>query len=364
MTICTRPGCGVDFDPSSNVSRQGPCSHHPGKPVFHEGSKSWSCCQDRNKPVLEFDEFMLIKGCTEAEQHTNVKQAKINFAKESLSNSEEAIKSIDEQSMNLTSTPIASTSSLTPMSSSRLNAIQQQNAQRSQKVDPSSLFVEEEDPSGAGEAFKIGEGSPCKRKGCKEKFTGESRDRSAEKCRYHPGQPIFHEGSKGYACCKRRVLEFDEFLTIEPCTEAKTGHLFIGGAKAITSQANGTSTQSNDEIEVDCRIDHYETPNDVRVTVYAKGIEMDRSKIILEEENVTFSLALPALPAQPNIKRRYNRILKPYAAIDANASSFSVSRFKVDLILVKQAKGESWPALERGDQAMGYGLTFGRKLDA
>lgn len=23
--------------------------------------------------------------------------------------------------------------------------------------------------------------------------------------------PIFHEGSKGYTCCKRRVLEFDEY---------------------------------------------------------------------------------------------------------------------------------------------------------
>jgi len=25
--------------------------------------------------------------------------------------------------------------------------------------------------------------------------------------------PIFHEGSKGYTCCKRRVLEFDEYLS-------------------------------------------------------------------------------------------------------------------------------------------------------
>jgi hypothetical protein len=28
--------------------------------VFHEGLKSWSCCADVNKPVLEFDEFMKI----------------------------------------------------------------------------------------------------------------------------------------------------------------------------------------------------------------------------------------------------------------------------------------------------------------
>ncbi|MCO5596210.1 hypothetical protein L7F22_050270 [Adiantum nelumboides] len=354
MTICTRPGCGVDFDPSSSESRQGPCKHHPGKPIFHEGSKSWSCCKDQNKPVLEFDEFLLIKGCKEEEEHTNVKQEKVSFAKE---NVEESSAAVNGQAKAPAPAPVASTSSLTPMSSTRLNAIQQQNAQRSQKSDSSKLFVEEEDPV---EAVQIGKGTSCKRKGCNEKFTGEKRDRNSEKCNYHPGQAIFHEGSKGYACCKRRVLEFDEFLTIEPCTKAKSGHLFVGGG-STTSQSNGSST---DEIEADCRIDHYETPNDVRVTVYAKGVEMERSKITLEGESVTFSLALPALPAQPNTKRRYNRILKPYAAIDEKSSSFSVTRFKVDLILVKQAKGESWPALERGDQALGYGLTFGRKLDA
>lgn len=28
--------------------------------VFHEGLKSWSCCKETNKPVLEFDEFVKI----------------------------------------------------------------------------------------------------------------------------------------------------------------------------------------------------------------------------------------------------------------------------------------------------------------
>ena len=48
---------------------------------------------------------------------------------------------------------------------------------------------------------------------------------------HHPGQPVFHEGSKGWSCCKRRVLEFDEFLRIPGCKE-KTRHLFVGQAKA------------------------------------------------------------------------------------------------------------------------------------
>lgn len=30
---------------------------------FHEGLKSWSCCKDINKPVMEFDAFTKIKVC-------------------------------------------------------------------------------------------------------------------------------------------------------------------------------------------------------------------------------------------------------------------------------------------------------------
>lgn len=32
----------------------------PSHQVFHEGLKSWSCCKEINKPVLEFDEFVKI----------------------------------------------------------------------------------------------------------------------------------------------------------------------------------------------------------------------------------------------------------------------------------------------------------------
>lgn len=72
----------------------------------------------------------------------------------------------------------------------------------------------------------------CKRRGCN--ATSKDLDRTArhdEKCMHHPGQPIFHEGTKGWTCCKKRVLEFDEFLNIEGC-KIKTKHLFTGKKKA------------------------------------------------------------------------------------------------------------------------------------
>lgn len=56
MPLCTHKGCGKEFDDNSLDD----CVHHPGGPIFHEGLKSWSCCNDVNKPVLEFDEFIKI----------------------------------------------------------------------------------------------------------------------------------------------------------------------------------------------------------------------------------------------------------------------------------------------------------------
>lgn len=68
----------------------------------------------------------------------------------------------------------------------------------------------------------------CRRRGCNVTSTDKSKSsRDEEQCVYHPGQALFHEGSKGWTCCKRRVLEFDEFMKIEGC-KTKTKHLFVG----------------------------------------------------------------------------------------------------------------------------------------
>lgn len=37
-------------------------------------------------------------------------------------------------------------------------------------------------------------------------------------CCFHPGLPVFHEGLKGWTCCKRRVTCFDEMLNMKGCT--------------------------------------------------------------------------------------------------------------------------------------------------
>jgi len=134
--------------------------------------------------------------------------------------------------------------------------------------------VEEEDDLEA----VVPEGTPCKRAGCKATFVSNEENRTGDgpgtKCVYHPGAPIFHEGSKGYFCCKRRVLEFEEFLKIEGCTQGR--HLFVRKSKANQS-----------EEAVNCRIDHYQTPSTVYVTVFAKQTDKARSIVKIEENEVT-----------------------------------------------------------------------------
>ena len=89
---------------------------------------------------------------------------------------------------------------------------------------PVSEEPEDDDPS-----LEIPANATCRRKACNAGYD-PSIPREEEKCVHHPGQPVFHEGSKGWSCCKKKVLEFDEFLRIQGCQERKK-HLFVGKGK-------------------------------------------------------------------------------------------------------------------------------------
>lgn len=351
MVVCTRRGCGVEIAAASSSTDE--CRHHPGAPVFHEGLKSWSCCNETNKPVLEFDDFLAIPGCATAQGHTQEKQHVPTIKKGKEVTPEEAQRLDQEAQQQSSAAAAAATASnvTQPLSGTTLAAAQNAAiaAANTAKKEPKP---EEQDPQDKDE---IAPDAACKRSGCQFKHQGGKRgDRSAESCLYHPGSPIFHEGSKGWSCCKRRVLDFDDFLHIQPCTEARHGHLFFGQP----AQAGPGELEL-----IDCRMDHYETPNDVRLTVYAKAVEVGASSIQFHEDRIVFDLALPALPSGSGRPRRFVKTLRPFAPILPQESSFNITKFKVDLVLSKHAKGQSWPCLEQGDKVLGYGLTFGRDKD-
>jgi hypothetical protein len=151
--------------------------------------------------------------------------------------------------------------------------------------------VEEEDD----ESIPVPEGTTCKRRGCGRvwKDSATSRGSGAEaKCRYHPGSPIFHEGSKGWSCCPRKVLDFDEFLRIEGCKEGK--HLFVGSNSQVkymvTFIMQKTDAPLKAEELVDCRTDWYQTQTNVIFSIFAKNKE--DTKVNFTEESIDVDIKM------------------------------------------------------------------------
>ena len=58
----------------------------------------------------------------------------------------------------------------------------------------------------------------CKRPGCNKHFLEEGN--GATSCKFHSGQPIFHDLKKGWACCQQICYDWDEFQAIVGCCTA------------------------------------------------------------------------------------------------------------------------------------------------
>lgn len=56
----------------------------------------------------------------------------------------------------------------------------------------------------------------CYNKGCGKIF--DTSDNGDESCKYHPGEPYFHDAKKQWTCCKKYSTDFGDFLRLEGCT--------------------------------------------------------------------------------------------------------------------------------------------------
>jgi len=312
-------GCGKEYTEEENKDMV--CAFHPGAPKFHEGQKSWTCCEATNRPVLTFEDFQAIPGCAHG-IHTAERS---EVAKPVVTAPGAANKAAGGDA------PVA----LAPPAPAPIVA------RATTPAPPVEIVEDEDDPSVA-----VAPGTLCKRPGCRKQFVSDEESRQGDgegaQCRYHANQPLFHEGSKGYVCCKKHVLDFDDFLAIQGC---KTGrHVFAPKASAAKPE----------ESLVESRIDHYQTPTEVRVSIFAKQADQTRSTVVLEEDKIILDLFLPA-------GKRDKRTIALFGVIDAPASSYKFYGTKVDVILVK-ADNRSWNAL-KADAAVpaGYNLTFGVK---
>ncbi|KAI9340422.1 HSP20-like chaperone [Zopfochytrium polystomum] len=317
--LCANKGCGKSFAPDDNAETA--CEYHPGAPVFHDALKGWSCC---SKKVTDFNDFLKIAGCTVG-PHSAAAPA---------TDSEPASKAAPPKSVTTAPTQIIDgkevygTAPTVPAPTSTAKPATTVAA----ASPPAKPEVKEEDLHDAPDVV-VAVGTACKRRACKHSFAGpESKE---DECVFHPGVPVFHEGSKGWSCCTRKVLEFDEFLKLQGCKRGK--HRFTDPVPAA-------------EEKVECRRDWYQTQSTVIVTIFAKKVDKTQTTVTFGENQLTVRakfldgkvyeldtpLGLPIVPAE---------------------SKFTVMSTKIEIVL-KKANGLSWPTLEPAEGVVSW-TTFG-----
>ncbi|KAJ1984599.1 hypothetical protein H4R34_000571 [Dimargaris verticillata] len=348
MPKCTHRGCEQDFDDAANGPQA--CHFHSGKPVFHEGLKGWSCCDKR---VTSFDAFLQIPGCCTG-AHSVAPIDSVTFSSTTDDSGEACLPNQVEppatglaRSMDNVSLQTTTTTRAQPLAGSQPSA-----SATSKKA------IEEEEKEDPADAV-IPPGTICKHRGCGYEYGSDvvSRGSAASPeaaCQYHPGAPIFHEGSKGWSCCKRRVLEFEEFLKIKGCKSGK--HRFLdasttNGQSVASNQGTATNGGTDQLQKVDCRHDWYQTQSQVIMSIFAKNIDKAKSSITIGNQKIKAHLVLPN-------NRVYHEEIPLFLPIDPAASSYEVLSTKVELTL-KKTSGVSWASLLPSENFTSW-TTFGQ----
>mmetsp|Transcript_32964 Transcript_32964/g.99755 ORF Transcript_32964/g.99755 Transcript_32964/m.99755 type:complete len:260 (+) Transcript_32964:211-990(+) len=121
-------------------------------------------------------------------------------------------------------------------------------------------------------------GTECKRKACKNCYQGEQSNET--ECKHHPGKPVFHDCEKYWTCCadRKRVLDFNDFLNIPGCT--------------VAPQCLWYEEVSEDVVEKQVRMDHFETPKDFVVSFFTKCADPEKTEITVNEDTVRLVAAV------------------------------------------------------------------------
>jgi len=118
-------------------------------------------------------------------------------------------------------------------------------------------------------------------------------------------------------------MEFDKFLEIEGCKQGS--HKFV--------------EKINTEENVQCRHDWYQQSASIIVSVYAKKVKKEESKIEFESNALRVFIKFED-------GKTFSRVYNLADVIDPAKSSFEFLTTKLEIKLVK-ANGKQWPDFER-----------------
>ncbi|CAK64510.1 unnamed protein product (macronuclear) [Paramecium tetraurelia] len=192
-TKCKRNGCKKAYNQNENNDQA--CKHHPGKPIFSDLKKGWTCC---NKIVYDWDEFMKIEPCAVG-KHTNVEDTEGGefYQSKTVQNAQKGIDNFADSAPQ----PVRKIDDYNREEAEKKKLLEQQQAQVQKQI-----FVT---PTGK---YK------CTNKGCLKEYDPKENT----ECFYHPGEPCFHDLKKFWTCCKVEKYDWDEFMKIPTC--AKGSH--------------------------------------------------------------------------------------------------------------------------------------------
>ncbi|WOL00387.1 hypothetical protein Cni_G09100 [Canna indica] len=199
---CQRIGCDAMFTEEDNV--EGSCRYHDS-PLFHDGMKEWSCCKQRSH---DFSLFLAIPGCKTGKHTTEKPVTKI--VSSSAQKKPVPVRSPDQNKKNDDS-----------CSRCRQGFFCSDHGSQGRSSKPAVVVSTadnqvENTPAPVKKKVGINEPQVCRNKACGKTF--KEKDNHETACEYHPGPAVFHDRLRGWKCCDIHVKEFDEFLSIPPCT--------------------------------------------------------------------------------------------------------------------------------------------------
>lgn len=307
---CYNKGCQQSkFDECENNEEA--CQHHPGAPIFHEGYKGWSCCKKRS---VDFTEFLSFPGCTRG-PHNPVKPAEPEKPLKEESSVDDVI---------VVRAPLPKPEEQAPRPSSqearvRLPATVSGSLKTALEKQMSEVTLDSTANGDVSSTPEVKIGESCKNNACKRTYTSEASN--LEKCEYHPGAPVFHEGYKFWSCCQKRTSDFSEFLKQVGCTSSK--HVWI----------------SDTPVKKECRFDWHQTAQFVTLTVYAKTCLPENTYV---EVNRVSARVLVTYDKGNSV---FEQELELHGVIDVEKSKLSLLGPKVE-VMFRKAEPGSWPSLE------------------
>ncbi|KAG0229075.1 hypothetical protein BGW42_001796 [Actinomortierella wolfii] len=333
MPVCTHRGCEKNYDEETNTDTS--CTFHPKGPIFHEGLKGWSCCSKR---VVSFDEFLKIPGCSVG-RHTDAPRDDAPVPSPNAPSAADV--SVEPAHVDASGKEVYGAPAAAPPPKAPSPVLPTPGHHGIPPATPAAAPAVEEIEEEDDLSVPVPAGKTCKRRGCGQTYVSEEESRGANvTCQYHPGTPVFHEGSKGWSCCSRKVLEFEEFLKIKGCRTTNQ-HLFVGPKQKV---------EEKKEELVQCRNDWYQTQTHVNLSIFAKKVDASTAVVSFKERELSIDLKMPE-------GKRFQWSLALFQPIEPENSTFEVLGTKVEITL-KKANGISWPTLEPSEGARSW-TTFG-----